>query len=338
MSDTLTTVSLVTLATEYRGDVLRQINRKTATLKMLRIVPGEGKNIAWAPEFDGAIAEAYNEGADAANFASDAQDSAILTWGLYRSNFHVSSLAMDAAATSSTPEGNRQLWARNLVNASGKLASYINQELFGGTGSSSRMTGLSIAVDASTDYAGVSHSTYSAWNSTVVSPGSLTAPTFALIRDDLRQIYEASGETPDLAVCSPAVFNKVGALFDNTRRQIDTVRGGNGPVKLEFGFQALEVDGTVFFKDKDCTAQTIYYLNSDYVEVQYLPSASQQRLIEAMSGDVQPDDGFGPVPLGFKYDMLAKTGPSEKAEILWTGQLVVSRRNTCGKRTNVLDS
>jgi hypothetical protein len=333
MADVLQTLDLVTLAQEFRGDVVRQINRKTATLRMLRIVPGEGKNIAWAPEFDGALAENYSEGADATNFGSDDQASATLTWGLYRSAFHVSNLAMDGASTTQTPEGNRQLWARNLVNASAKLASMINADIYAGTGAGNKMVGLATAVDSSGTYATIDRAVDTQWASFETAVAE--AVTMSGIRDDLRQIYEKCGEVPDLAGCSPSVFNKVGALFDNTRRQIDSVRGGGGPVKLEFGFQAIECDGTVFFRDKDCTASAIYYLNSDYVEIQYLPSASQAKLIELTGETVVPDDGFGAIPLGMKYEMLAKTGPSEKAEVLWTGGLVVSRPNTCGKRINI---
>lgn len=327
-----TTLSLVTLATEFRGDIVRQINRRVATLKMLKIVPGRSQNIAWVPEFDGAFAENYSEGADVSTYGQDGQSSAILTWGLYRSNISVTNLAMDAAAGTSTPEGNNELWARHVVNGSAKLAAHINTEVFAGPGTGTRMCGLATAIGTGS-YATIDGGVTTDWQSYVASTAA--AVTFSLIRDDLREIYEACGETPDMAVCSPAVFNKVGALFDATRRNVDSVRGGMGMVKLEFGFQALEVDGTVFFRDKDCTADAIYYLNSDGVEVQYLPSASQQLLIEAAGGEVQADDGFGSVPLGFKYEMLAKTGPAEKAEILWTGQLVVTRRNTHGKRLNI---
>lgn len=329
----VTTLSLVTLATEYRGDVVRQINRRTATLKMLRVVPGAGNNIAWAPEFDGSFAENHAEGADVSTYGQDSQTSAILTWALYRANISVTNLALDSAASSSTPEGNRQLWARHLVNASAKLAQHINGEIFAGPGTGTRMAGLAVAVDSAGTYATIDRGSNTDWQS--YETGVAEAVTFALIREDLRQIYEKCGETPDMAVCTPAVFNKVGALFDETRRQIDSVRGANGQVKLEFGFQALEVDGTVFFRDKDCTAATIYYLNSDHVEVQYLPSAAQQLMVEAAGGEVTADDGFGPVPLGFKYEKLSKTGPAEKAEVLWTGNLVIDRPNTCGKRTNI---
>ncbi len=339
MSDDFTTLSLVTLAQEYRGDVIRQINRRTALLKMIRVTEGAGKNISWAPEGDGTIAETYAEGVAPTDFAQDIQTSAYLSWALYRANIHVSQLAMDAAVTSGTPEGNRQLWARSIVNGAAKLATTLNAECFAGPGTTTRMAGLALAV-SDADYATVDRtsSNYEFMASTIVDPGTPTGVTMALIRDDIRKIYEASGTTPDLAVCTPAVFNKVGNLFDATRRQVESVRGGSGQVKLEFGFQALEVDGTVFFRDKDCTTKAIYYLNSDHVELQYLPSASQSMLIEAAGGMIAADDGFGPVPLGMKYEMLAKTGPSEKAEILWTGNLVVDRPNSCGVRKNVLDS
>lgn len=335
MTDSVTTLSLVTLAQEYRGDVVRQVNRTCATLRMLRIVPGSGKNISWAPEGTGSLVENYTEGDDAENFAADSQASAFLTWGLYRGNIHVTSLAMDAAGSTGTPEGNRQLWARHVVNTSAALASLVNAKCFTGDGTGTEMTGFEVAVDDGNTYATIDRGTATYFRSTVVDPGVDTSITFKLIRDDLRKIFEACGMQPDMAPCSPAVFAEVGALFDNTRRYVESVNGPSGPIKLDFGFQAVEVDGCVFYRDKDCTAKAIYYLNSNHVELQYLPSASQAMLIEAAGGEVQADDGFGSVPLGLKYEMLAKTGAAEKAEIRWTGNLVIDRPNTCGKRLHV---
>lgn len=338
MSDTPTTLGLVVLAQNFRGDVVRQINRMVQALKFVRITPGAGKNVAWAPEGDGAIAENYTDGLDASNYGGDAQQSALLSWSLYRSAFHVSQLAMDGASSSSDPLGNHALWARQVVNAAAKLASFLNGKLFSGPGTGTEMCGLDVAIGTDTNtYATIDRSVgaNSFWKPTVVDPGALTVPTFALIRDDLRKIYEASGENPDVAICSPAVFNAIGNLFDATRRQIDYVRTASGQVKLDFGYQALEVDGCVFVRDKDATANTIYYLNTANIELQYLPSASQSAMISGLDMQIAADDGYGQVPLGMKYEMLAKTGPSEKAEILATTQLVVNRPNRFGVRKNV---
>jgi hypothetical protein len=337
MADVPTTLALVTLAQSFRGDVVRQINRKVQALKMVRIVAGEGKNVAWVAESSGAIAENYTDGLDASNYGGDAQASALLTWSLYRSAFHVTQLAMDGAASSSTPLGNHALWMRQVINGAAMLAQKLNQEFYAGAGTGTTMAGLGVAIgDDANTYATIDRGAQSYWRPTVVDPGALTAPTFALLRDDVRKVYEACGENPDVALCSPSVFNVIGNLFDATRRQVSpTVNVARGSIALDFGYHALELDGLMFVKDKDCTANTIYYLNSNLIELQYLPSASQDRMIDALDMPVQADDGFGRVPLGFKYEMLAKTGPSEKAEILATTQLVVTKPSAFGTRKNV---
>ena len=338
MADIITSLTLITLAQEYRGDTVRQINRLTMLLKVLPIVSGDGKNVAWAPEGDGQLAENYSEGADASNFGGDAQASAILNWGLYRANIHVSKLSMDAARTSSTPLGNRMLWARQVVNGSAKLASVVNKDCFSGAGTGTLIFGLDGAIGlTNNNYGGIDRSQAgnAYFRPTVVDPGVATALSttgFAGLRDDVRQIYEACGMNPDVAVCKPRIFNLVGGLFDGTRRQIDEIQTARGPLRLSFGFQALELDGMVFVKDKDATDNQIYYLNTDHVELQYLPSANMSGLPQY---EIEANDGFGPVPLGFDYEMLAKLGASERAEIVSTIQLKVDRPNACGMRKNI---
>lgn len=335
MSDTLTTLSLITLAQEYRGDVVRQINRRCVALKTLNIVPGSGKNTAWAPELSGQVAENYSEGADAANFGSDGQASAVLNWGLYRANFHVSSLAMDAAAGASSPVGDRALWARNLVNASTKLADTIEGGIFTGAGTGTLICGFDAAIGSTSNtYAGIdrSDSANAYWRPFVSDPGSATALTFAQIRSDLATAYGQSGEAPDLAYMGPQTFNKLASLFDPTRRIIN-FNGPRGKVDLEWGYGAVEVDGCVFVKAKDATEGKIYYVNSQYVDLEYLPAAQSALLSEMMP--VAADDGFGAVPLGFTYEKLAKTGASEKAMVRSSLQLKVRRPNACGVRKNV---
>lgn len=336
MADTPQTLALTTLAQNYRGNIIRQINRRTQLLKLLPFVKGEGKNCAFATEADGMVAENFADGADAANFGSDAQASATLSWGLYRSAFRVTGLALASSSTSRTPEGNVALWARNMVNAAAKLASTINAALFTGAGTGTLIAGLDVAVGQTTNiYAGIDRSVgaNAYFKPTVVDPGALTAPTFALLRDDIRQIYEACGQNPDIAVCSPAVFNKVGALFDSTRRQVQDVTTARGVVKLDAGFGALELDGVFFVKDKDCQANRIIYLNSEHVRIEYLPSANPTQ--DTGIQMVATDDGFGATPLGMVCEPIAKLGDSSRCQCKTYVQLVVERPNTCGTRLNV---
>lgn len=335
MADTPQTLALITVAQNYRNNIVRQINRRSALMRVIPIVPGEGKNCAFVVEQDGAVSENYAEGADASNFGSDAQAEAILSWGLYRDNFKVTGLAMAAAATSRTPQGNVQLWARNLINASSKLASTINGVLFSGAGTGTTIAGLGVAIgDATNTYAGIDRSTATYWRPIVVDPGSLTAPTLSLIRDDVRQIFEASGENPDIAVVSPAVFNVLGGLFDPQRQYASEVTTARGTVTLDMGFKGLVLDDMVFIKDKDCTANRIYYLNTNHVRIEYLPTASPG-VAKVLEQQIPADDGFGQLPLGLTYEALAKTGDADKAMVKTYLQLVVDKPNSCGCRKNV---
>jgi hypothetical protein len=335
MTDTRQDLSLITLAQNYRGDTIRQINRRTTLLRLLEMRAGSGKNVAWAPEASGQLAENYAEGADAANFASDAQAAATLSWGLYRGNFHLSQLAMDAAATSGTPLGNEALFARNLVNATTKLASTLNVDLYTGAGTGTLLCGLDQAIGSiSNTYATIARGSNSYWQPNVFDPGSATTLTLSQIRADLATIKKIGGTRPDWAMVSPATFVKVVGLFDATRRYVQDIKNSSDPSKLDAGYQVVEVDGTIFVEDKDAPDGAIYYLNRDHCFLEYLPSAMERALMAA-NVQVDANDGYGLFPLGFHYHMLAKNGPSERAEVLSTMQLCVDRPNTCGKRLNV---
>lgn len=332
MSDTPQLLSLITLAQNYRGDVVRTINRRVVLLKLLPIKRGSGKNVAWVAEGSGAIAENYAEGADAANFGSDSQTGAILSWGLYRAPMHVTKLAMDAARTSMTPEGDMELWARGVVNSSAALAALVEADAFSGAGTGTLLAGLDTAVaDNTSAYATITKSSNTFWQPTVVDPGSLTPISISLIRSDLGKIYDKCGETPDLAIAPTAVFNAVADAFTPNRRW-DSVNTARGLIKLDAGYEGIEVDGCMFVKSKDATANRIYYLNSNYVHFETLPDA---RVPNEVLNAVTPDDGFGSVPLDMVFEPLAKNGPSSRGEALTTIQLVVERPNSCGARLNV---
>lgn len=337
MGDTPQTLALIVLATQYRARLVHQVNRRSALLRALQIKQGEGKTCAWTVEADGAIAENFADGADASNFGSDAQAGASLPWGLYRAPFRVTGLAQAAAASSASPQGNRRLWANNLVNSSSKLASTINGALHSGAGTGTTIAGLGVAIgDTTNTYAGIDRTVgaNSYWLPTVVDPGILTAPTFSLIRSDIQTIFDASGETPDIAVCSGAVFNKIGSLFDPNRHYVSQVATARGMITLDMGFEGIMLDSTVLLKDKDAVANTIAYINTNHLWLEYLPPASPV-VREMLAQLVQADDGYGALPLGFVYEMLAKAGDSDKAMLKTYLQMVCDKPNSCGYRKNV---
>src|SRR5690606_16042283 len=338
MADTPQTLALITLAQQYAGDTGRQINRKTTALRVIPIVVGAGKNVAWAPEHDGAEAGEYADGADATDFGSDGQASATLNWALQRATSRITGLATAASATSQSPRGNVDLIARNIVNSSAALASLMNKRIYTGNGAANpkQITGLDSAIgDDSNTYATIDRTTAAYWRPTVIDPGSPTALSFAQIRSDLGKIYDACGENPDVALCSTGVFNALGNLFDANRRYVQVVNTARGEIKLEAGFEGLEVGGCVFLKDKDASAGTIYYLNTNHIELQILPASRNAAPGLEPGMMLRANDGFGEIPLLFTYEALAKTGDSTKYQIKAYAELAVKRPNAFGVRKNV---
>jgi len=337
MADSLQTLSLIVLCQAYKGGLVRQVNRQAVALKCLPFVEGAGLNVAFAPSGSGAVAENFAEGADVANYGSDTQASAILTWGQYRANFHVSGLAAAAAATSPTPEGNMKLWARNMQDSMSTLASLINGAVYTGAGTGTLLVGLDKAI-------GLANNTYATIDRTVSGNAyfrpnvfATAAPlTFDLIRSDLAAIYIAAGMRPDVAFVHPNVFNKIAALFDGVKQYQFQVVTARGPVSLDGSAGALNIDGCMFIEDKDATDGCIYYVNTNHVRVEYLPF--DPGTVPGMSDEILDlfvDDGFGTTPLGVRLEMLAKTGDSEKATMKTYLQLVCDRPNACGKRSNI---
>lgn len=334
-----TTLDLLVLSQTFSGDIVRQVNRRATSLGLFRFVKGAGKNVAWPIEGDGQVAETYNEGADVTVFGADEQDSATLPWGLYRAPLAITSLAADGASTSHSPAANQNAWARQQKNAVRKLASLVNRDFYVGTGANRSIVGLDYAIgDVANIYATKDRAIPSNyyWRPNVFDPGTPTALTLPMVRRDLGHIYDASGEVPQVGLCSTDVYNTLGGLFDQNRRYTQNVQGPDGMIKLQAGFDAIEFEGCSFIKDKDAPANSIYYCNNDEIEFEYLPPAELVPMLNAIRE--QLGDGYRELPLGIVFEMLAKTGAAEKAMGRSTLQLKVKRPNACGVRRNILNA
>lgn len=343
----LTTTALIVLAQNYAGDIVRQINRRSVLLATLPIVPDEGKNVAWVAEGDDGYAAGFSEGADVPAYGGAVQSAAILQWAQYWSTFAMSGLSMATAATSRTPLGNVDLWARHVINGAAKLSTLLNADLYTGDGSVAHpMIGLDSAIGLTTNtYATIDRTSNSFWRPYVVDPGVATALTFDQIRLDLGTIYQNSGFRPDMAVVNPAVFRKIAALFDPLKQYwfstlgaeyVKSVRSQRGEFQLEGGVGAISFDGCTIFEDKDCPNNAIYYLNSEWVDIKYLPfDMSSVPGLADETMDVMVNDGIEMLPLGLQLEMVAKTGDADKAFMKSYLQLQVKRPNSCGKRLNV---
>lgn len=340
MGDTPQTQALIILAQKYAGDVVSQVNRKATTLSLLPKKIGKGKNVAWAAESDGSeTAEAFAETADASNFDSDAQAEAKLDWARYRKNFKVSDQAMDVARVTGDPMGNVALLARNMVNTSAELASHLNAEILNGDSSTNEIVSLADAIGStSNQYATIDRSSAAYWRPYVAAPGSLTTLTKDLVRSDLSSIYTQSGVRPDLAICHPDVFRKVVGLFDSDRRFTQNAAQSLRPQLGELSIPGVSIDGCMFVEDKDGYAESdngsIYYLNTDHVWLEILPSSMDEVSLFPERTQIA-NDGFSTMPFGFRVTPLARTGPTKKVQMSIYCQLVVDKPHACGMRKDV---
>jgi hypothetical protein len=265
----------------------------------------------------------------------DAQTKGTLAWGLCRANLHVTPLAMDAAASSSTPLGNQRLWVREVINSGSALAKFAEVQIFTGDGydgTTTHLAGLETLIGSATANVGGidrSNGANALYRPNVFDPGSPTAITLLQIRQDLAAIRIKSGMQPNLAFVSPNVFVQVVSLFEATRRYVTDLKDTSQYTVLDSGYQAVEVDGCRFVSAVDAVESTIYYMQTSYWELEYLPPAESLDLGGMRMSAV---DG---IPLLMRFKFLADLGQSKKCSSDITIQQQIRKPNAFGVRRNV---
>ena len=331
------------LSQNYEAEIVRQINREASTLRFLPKIMGEGKNCAWDTELDGAAAATYADGADVADgdFGVDDNLPATLAWGLYRAPFRATGLAIAAAGSSRTPETLRNLFEEKMFGSVSKLGSVINTALFTGTGSNSILGLLAAngALDSAGTYATIDRAAQTSWQGNkLANGGTPRAITIDLLRQVVRNILTKSGGYPDIMVCDPLTFDKIAALYDTNRRWVDTVNTAAGEIKLRGGERGLDFDGIPIMRDKDCTAGNLVAVNTNHVQVRFLPTFPSQTAAGA-NGTYEIKDDAGRVSgLPARIEMLGKTGDTEKAYAKVYCQLVNKRPNASAWLTDLQTS
>ena len=334
----MATVNLAAVANalqaEYEQDVISSINRSSPLLQLVTKKNFGGKNITWDVRFGSASAgssAAIAEGADVSTFSTDTKVPAVLQYATYFEAFEVTGLALAAAANSGSPMALVDLFREEVTSAASRLAVAVGAELYGGTGSSNRMTGLDTALAATGTYAGIDRSTYAQWAANVdANGGSARALSVALMRKAMRLAYIASGFRPDLILCDALTFDKYGALMDPQRRFVDEVRVAGGPIKLDAAYRALEFDGRTVVEDINATAGKMYFLNSQRLQLAVLPQPTGQAVMNSSSieANAGPDELYsGATGLSARIQPLAVAGDKYKFAIYLYVQLAVRQCN-----------
>lgn len=329
-----------------------QMQRKVPLLRVLNVRPSTtGQNIGWDVTFDGQAAAAVNiDGGNFLTATSDPQVAATLGYGAYAAPIKVTTKAQWTGSAQNSADWLYNLINRNMMEAMNKVVKKINQDLYAGTGAgNNQITSLSSAVAATGTYANISQGTFSGWAATKNgNAGSLRSLTLALIKTTVSSIAAASPKgRPNLAVLPPALFNVLEGLFDGTlytqAGKLDLQYGKvmtNAGLIQATGFRALywaSADLT-FIEDPDCTdtAETnqnniIYFLNTDSVEVQYMPPTSvsaympDQKVMQAVEQDLGPLAG-----LQFDFRARSRTAYADEFDLTTSLNLVVKDRSACG--------
>lgn len=334
----LLSVLSAALSQEFRPVVVRTVNRRAQLLSMLKVdSQWGGKNFAWDWEADGALAETYSEGADANNTGTDAVNTATLNWARYRTVFKVTGDTEAAAMSSNSPAGLLRPVLRNFTNGLLKTSSIMNIDLYSGGGGNA-MVGMDTGFRGDNTYATVDRTQVgnATFRGNLIDPGALTDVSIDMVRKDIgNTIYTACGETPDLGVASPAVYYTFANKFSASQRfTTDTLQLASGKtIKFDASIDALTVEGCTIIKDKDATANRLYYINTRYVYVALLQQTQQL----PNGNDLPPmqlDDGRGPMPYGMKVYELARTGDARKFTAQIKPVLAIEKPNACGVRVN----
>lgn len=330
------------LAKVWGPQVKRALNSKAVGLMtLLGMNPprvGRGKSITESLELDGESAETYSDGADASTYTVNTMIQPVLSWGLYRGNGKITNLARDTAGTSIGPGDLIRLAGRELNNKSRALALKLGTDFYSGSGSNA-LIGLDSALDDDNTYAGIDRTsgTNAKYRAKVIDPGSSTAITKALIRQDLAQIYDNGGSTPSLAICHTDVYLKIASLFDaNVQHTIST--DAEGRIVMKGGIDVIMFGGCMFMPDRLATNNKIYYLTPESFQFEVLPKVSASELGDADQGSMNLEMTGGQLPLGMYLESLARTGAAQKFSAYITAQMLCVNPIENGVRLNVSTS
>lgn len=329
------------LATIFEDEIANQINRATVLLQLLPVGPGTGKNVQWSARFGTAVGGTRADGADLvpADFLNDSKVPANLDFGTYDSPFSVTGKAAAGAMASGNPAELENLFADEMGDAIERLAKGLQQDLYTGAGATDEIFGFfgaSGPLAATGTYAGIARGTFPQWASNVLANGAVPrALTLDLMREMRQEIYEASGEKPDLIVCDAALHRKYGSLFDSQRRWVDQVRLRGETIRLDGGYQMLEFDGIPVVEDVDMPAGTMLFLSTRHVKICQLPDQvnqfNQSMGMVGIAGTDEEQFGDGATQLTARINPLARTGDAYKFQLILYPQLQVKRPNAQGQ-------
>lgn len=333
------------MATLFEDDLVALWNRSVVLSKLLTVQDAMSQDINWdVKDVDGAdvaSAVALAEGADVTSYTDDAIEKAHLSYTNQSVAFGISGLAINAARATGNPAQLADLFGEKMMDAVTRLAKTMNSEWYSGPGTTNRIMGLvdatNGALKATGTYGGISKSSRPLFaGNELLNGGNVRPNSFTLMRNVVKSIYTACGESPDLIVCDPIQWARYGNLFGDQRRWVSEATMASGKqVKFDGGFKALEFDGIPVIQDKDCPAGQMLFLNTRYVKIRQMNDTLSAEVAGGnygkirLTGTAEYQLGSGQTPLVARINPLARTGDSYKFQLILYPQLQVRRPNAC---------
>lgn len=247
-------------------------------------------------------------------------------------------LPLDELSANATDEKVIDLAKLEMSSTAQDMADDIGTLFYGdGTGNGSKdFLGLEAIVDDGTNastFGTLARSTYTTLKSTVTaSSGSISLAKMSTLYN-----AAASGaQTPTLGLTTEAIFALYEQLLQPQERIAKTVsmfstQGGNhsmGKPGGDFvggtGFTGLYFKGFPILADEKCTAQTLYFVNEDFLDWYALPMA-QTTPIKYRSQDIQGNDYSDVEGLGFSWsDWIKPTNAAAVVGHIYLGGELVS--------------
>jgi hypothetical protein len=359
------------LSQAFAEPLARQWNRSAILLNRLQAKGttgvGGGKNVAFDLEFTGNQALTVAEGSDvaASEFASDVNLPAILPWAHYRSAFQISETEIDAASSSiGTPTALQDLFGDRIMGAGAQIARKIENDILNGTGVdvNGNPTIIGIfggALVNSGSYAGVNTTSWTEWQSNVLSNGGVSRSlTVDLLDQADAQIFTASSEQWDVIVTTAGVSRKYGGFFTGSGTGAPSypfARQDTNATGFQTGVQgSVAFDGQIpqFYRGqqvlRDAVAPigNLALLNTNHIKIKYLQR--KQTPQDAVFSNMMSANGATGVgyPSGYtqataiplRIAMLAKTGESVKVMVSVAIQMLVDRPNSCAVVQSILEN
>lgn len=187
------------------------------------------------------------------------------------------------------------------------LRKTLNDALFAASPASTDLGSLATSIDATSSIGDINSTTYSFWQSLVTTSGSFAAQgrSDMLTTWNSLAVREPEGN-PDMIITTTTVHGFYEGSLTPQQRYEDTGTG-------DASFRDLMFKSTPVRYDAQCTSGTMYFLNS-----------------EAMELSVDPSTDF--ILTNWKEPV---NQDSKTAQLLFAGELVIKSRRKLGKMTSI---